>query len=64
MIGGAADVSVEPSGPVHTVVIITGTSTAGFNSTVQVRVGEDPVRTGLDVSETSLTIGWGTNVTL
>ena len=57
MIGGAADVSVDPSGPVHMVLIFTGTSTPGLNSTVQVRVGEDPDRMGLDVSETSLTIG-------
>ena len=60
MIGGAADVRVEPSGPVHVVMIFIGTSTAGLNSTVQVRVGDDPDRMGLDVSETSLTIGWGT----
>ena len=57
MIGGAADVSVEPSGPVHTVVIFTGTSTAGLNSTIHVRVGEDPDRMGLSVLETSLILG-------
>ena len=60
MIGGAADVSFEPSGLVHMVLIFTGTSTAGLNSTVQVRVGEDPDRMGLGVSETSLTVDWGT----
>ena len=57
MIGGAADVSVELSGPVHTVAIFTGTSTAGLNSIVQVRVGEDEDRMGLGVLETSLTLG-------
>ena len=55
--GGAADIRVDPSGPVHTVLIFTGTSTAGFNSTAQVRMGEEPERIGFGVSETSLTIG-------
>jgi hypothetical protein len=58
--GGAPNVSVDPPGPVHAVVIVTGTSTAGLNSTAQVRVGEEPERMGLGVSETSLTIGSGT----
>jgi hypothetical protein len=58
--GGAADVSVAPSGPIHAVLIATGTSTAGLNSTAQVKVGEEPDRMGLGVSETSLTIGSGT----
>ena len=57
MIGGAADVRVEPSGPLHMVLIFTRISMAGFNSTVQVRVGEDPDRMGLGVLETSLTLG-------
>ena len=30
------------SGPVHTVVTVTGIFTARLNSTVQVRLGEDP----------------------
>jgi hypothetical protein len=33
------------SGPLHSVVIFTGTSTAGLNSTVQVKVVEDPAIT-------------------
>ena len=42
--------SPSDSGPVHTTFKITGTSTAGFNSTctVQVNVTADPIgRTGL-----------------
>ena len=35
-------VVINPAGPVHTVVTVTGTSTAGLNSTVQVKIGEDP----------------------
>ena len=35
-------VIVVKAGPVHTVFTITGTFTAGLNSTVQVRLGEDP----------------------
>ena len=60
IVGLVADVMVDPSGLVHTMFTVTGTSTAGLNSTVQVRVGEDPDMMGLDVSETSLIIGWGT----
>ena len=63
MIGGAADVSVEPSGPVHMVVIFTRTSTTGLNSTEQVNVREEPDRMGLGMLETSLTVGWGTGCT-
>ena len=41
-------VILNPAGPVHTVVTVTGMSTAGFNSTVQVRVTADPTgRIGL-----------------
>jgi hypothetical protein len=58
--GEAADSRVDPSGPVHSVFTATGTSTTGLNSTAQVRVGEEPDRMGLGVSETSLTIGSGT----
>ena len=57
--GLVAVVMVVPSGLVHTMLIITGTSTIGLNSTVQVRVGEDPERMGLGVSEIRLTVGWG-----
>ena len=49
-----------PSGSVHTTLIFTGTSTAEFNSTVQVRVGEDPDRMGLGVSEITFTTLLGT----
>ena len=35
-------VTVVKAGPVHTVVTVTGTSTAGLKSTVQVRLGEEP----------------------
>ena len=31
-------VVINPAGPVHTVFTVTGTSTAGLNSTVHVRV--------------------------
>ena len=36
--GCAVVVFINPAGPVHTVVTVTGTSTAGSKSTVQVRV--------------------------
>ena len=49
-----------PSGPVHTTMTFTGTSTAELNSMVQVRVGEDPDRMGLGVSETIFTTLSGT----
>ena len=35
-------VTVVEAGPLHTVSTVTGTSTDGLNSTVQVRLGEDP----------------------
>ena len=35
-------VTVVSAGEVHSVVTVTGTFTAGLNSTVQVRLGEDP----------------------
>ena len=34
-----------PSGPVHSVLTITGTSIAEFNSMVQFSVREDPLKT-------------------
>ena len=64
IVGGEADASLEPSGPVHLVDTATVTSTAGSNSTAQVKVGEEPDRMGLVVSETTVTIGWGTGVVL
>ena len=60
MTGGVSDVSVEPSGLVHTMLIFIEASTAGLSSTMQVRMGEDPDSMGSGVSETSLTIGSGT----
>ena len=35
-------VTVVEAGPLHTVSTVTGTSTDGLSSTVQVRLGEDP----------------------
>ena len=40
--GRAVLLTRNPAGPVHTVFTVTGTSTAGLNSTVQVRV-TDPI---------------------
>ena len=55
-------VVLNPAGPVHTVFTVTGTSTAGLNSTVQVRVTGDPTgRIGLGRSLVTLTeVGAGT----
>ena len=36
--GSAMTVVINPAGPVHTVVTVTGTSTAGLNITLQVRI--------------------------
>ena len=50
--------AVNPFGPVHTVLTITGTSTAGPNSTctMQVRLIADPMdRTGLVVADLHIT---------
>ena len=43
MTGCAVVVFLNPAGPVHTVFTVTGTSTAGLNTTVQVRVTADPM---------------------
>ena len=44
------------AGPVHTMFTVTGTSTAGLNSTVQVRLTLDPIgRTGLTRSLVTVT---------
>ena len=40
-----------PSGPVHSMLTVTGTFTVDFISTVQVKVGEDPGSMGLGESE-------------
>ena len=54
LIGGR----VTPAGPVHTVFTFTETSTAGLNSTVQVRAMVDPTgRTGLEVLLVTITVG-------
>ena len=60
IVGLVADVMVVPSGPVHTIFTGTGTFNTGLNSTMQVRVGEDPDKMGLGASEIMLTLGWGT----
>ena len=39
---GLVGKNIVPSGTFHLVVTVTGISTAGLNSTVQVRLGEDP----------------------
>ena len=49
--GLVAGTIVVPSGPVHTVLIVTGTSTDGFNSAVQVRVNEDSDKMGVSLGE-------------
>ena len=43
IIGCAVLVVINPAGPVHTVVTVTGISTSGLNSTVQVIVTADPI---------------------
>ena len=42
---GLVGINVTSVGPVHSVFTVTGTSTAGLNSTVQVRVTLDPAIT-------------------
>ena len=52
---------MNPSGPVHTVLTVTGTSTAGLNSTVHVRTVKDPTIMELSKSLITLTtLGSGT----
>ena len=53
-------VTVVKAGPVHTVFTATGTSTAGLNSTVQVRLGDDPAIIVFIGGETSTVVGAGT----
>ena len=54
--GCAVLVVINPFGPVHTVLTVTRTSTAGLNSTVQVRVTSDPTgRIGLTGSLVTVT---------
>ena len=40
----AVGLNVTPLGPVHDISTVTGIFTNEFNSTVQVRVGEDPAK--------------------
>ena len=49
--GLVAGTIVVPSGPVHSMLTVTGTVTVDFISTVQVRVGDDPYSMGLAESE-------------
>ena len=53
-------VTVVKAGPLHTVSTVTGTSTAGLNSTVQVRLGEDPAITVPTGGVTVTAVGAGT----
>ena len=53
-------VTVVKAGPVHTVFTVTGTSTVGLNSTVQVRLGEDPAIIVSTGGETITEVGAGT----
>ena len=52
---------MNPSGLVNTVMTVTGTSTAGLNSTAQVRVTSDPLKGGMGLGMLdSVTVGAGT----
>ena len=52
---------MNPSGPVHTVLTVTETSTAGLNSTAHIRTLEDPTIMELSKSLMTLTtLGSGT----
>ena len=63
MSGCAELVVVNPSGPVHTVFTVTGTSTAGLNSTVHVKVTSDPTgRMGLVLLLVTITDKAGTEI--
>ena len=53
-------VTVVEAGPLHTVSTVTGTSTDGLNSTVQVKLGDDPAMIELDGGVTVTAIGAGT----
>ena len=58
---GLAGIKVTPPGPVHSVFTVIGTSTAGLNSTAQVRVTLDPAIT-LTGAVTVTAEGAGTDV--
>ena len=53
-------VTVVKAGPVHTVFTVTGTFTAELNSTVQVRLGEDPAIIASTGGVTTTKVGAGT----
>ena len=53
-------VVINPSGPVHTVWTVTGTSTTGSMSTVHVRVTADPAMIMKVVLLVTMTVGVGT----
>ena len=61
--GCAILVVISPAGTVHNVVTVTGKSTIGLNSTVQVKVTADPTgRIGLSGTLVTLTdVGEGTD---
>ena len=62
-ITGVVEESVTPSGPVHTMFTVAGTSTAGLNSTVQVRVTSDPISCmGITGLLEIITTGIGTGI--
>ena len=46
-ISGVVGAIAVPSGPFHTTFTATGTSTAGFSSTVQIRMNADSDKVGL-----------------
>jgi hypothetical protein len=50
-ISGVVGAIAVPSAPFHTTFTVTGTSTAGFNSTVQIRVSAESDKLGLRESE-------------
>ena len=53
-------VTFVEAGPLHIVSTVTGTSTDGLNSTVQVRLGEDPAIIVPSGGVTVTTVGAGT----
>ena len=61
ILGLTDGVTTVPSGPCHTIVIDSGTSTTDLVSTVHIKVGEYPAEnTWLGELEWTLTIGSGT----
>ena len=56
-------VTVVKAGPVHTVFTVTGTSTAGLNFTVQLRLEDDPAIIVASTGEMTAELGGGTEKT-